>query len=79
MLSTHDFGKINFLETFVSINVGHIPPVFVILYIIQFSIFMDYLTIKFGEYSYQRNCENTITGQHTVVTNAGIICEYVEW
>ena len=55
ILSIHDFRKINFLKNDFSILPGHVPLNSIILNVIQFSTFLDDLTIKFGEYNHQRN------------------------
>ena len=52
--SIQHFWKINPLKCDFSIHHGFVPLIFHI--IIQFPTFLDYLTIKFGKYYYQRNC-----------------------
>ena len=56
-----DFREINSLKSDLSIFSGFIP-LNCIIYIIQFFIFLDYLTIKLGEYYHQRNCEVLFIG-----------------
>ena len=57
MWSTPDFRYIDFLKNVFSIVLGSVPPIFIIFYISQFDIFLNYLCIKFGEYGHQWNCE----------------------
>ncbi len=52
----HDFRKINPLKSMFSIVPGLFPLIFNV-WISQVDIFIDYLTIKFGEYNHQRNCK----------------------
>jgi len=54
---TQDLKKISALEGTFSILSGLVPLNFVIQYTTQIGIFLDYLSIKFGEYGYQRNCK----------------------
>ena len=50
-----------------SILSGLVPLNFNIQYTTQIGKFLDYLSIKFGEYGHQGNCE-AFTGQHTIST-----------
>ena len=54
IISMQDFGKVNLLESDFSINFGFVP-LSCIIQVIQLSRFLDYLTIKFGEYYHQRD------------------------
>ena len=56
-ISIKDFREINFLKSDFSIFSGF-APLNCIIHIFQFARFLDYLTIKFGEYYHQRNCES---------------------
>ena len=58
IISIEDFGKINCLKSPFSIFLCLVPLI-CIFHIAQVSIFIDYLTIKFGEYNHQWNCEWT--------------------
>ena len=58
-ISIKDFREINSLKGDFSIFFGFVPLSFII-HIIQFFRFLDYLTIKLGEYYHQRNCGGDI-------------------
>ena len=55
IISPKDFREINSLESDFSIDSGFVP-LNSIIHVIQFERFLNYLTIKFGEYYHQRNC-----------------------
>ena len=57
VFSIHDTRLINLLKSLFSIIFGFPQPIFVILYIIQFGLFLYYKAIKFGEYNHQWHCE----------------------
>ena len=59
MFSVHNFGKIDYLKSFFSFH-PCLVPLICILHITQVRMFLDYLTIKFGEYNHQWNCECVI-------------------
>ena len=59
IISTKDFREINSLKSDFSILFGFVLLNFII-HIIQFFRFLDYLTIKLGEYYHQRNCGGVI-------------------
>ena len=57
VFSIHDTRLINLLTSLFSICLGFLQPIFPILDIIQFGIFLWYKAIKFGEYNHQWYCE----------------------
>ena len=61
IISLKDFREVNSLKSGFSIFSGFIPLNCIIHIIqVQFTRFLDYLTIKFGEYYHQRNCRGVI-------------------
>ena len=65
IISTQDFGKVNLLESDFSIDFGFVPLNCIIQVIWQLAMFLDYLTIKFGEYCHQRDCGGVIYWSYT--------------
>ena len=63
MFSIQDFGKVNCLKSDFSILLG-LLPIFNIFIILQLHVFCNYSTIKFGEYSHQRNYNMSFTSQY---------------
>ena len=70
VFSINDTMLINLLKSLISIIFSFLQPIFPILYIIQFSIFLWYETIKFGEYNHQWNCKDKtlLIGQPAVIS-----------